>query len=95
MGKNLNKEIVLYHAFAIFTQMSNNFLSGKLINQGYYKAFIPNEINRKWEINDMDVITLLSQADRHLGRLDMYSEYVNIDLYISMHIAKRPRNLLE
>src|SRR5690606_3819834 len=31
---------------------------------------------------------LLSQADRHLGRLDMYSEYVNIELYVSMHIAK-------
>ncbi len=68
--------------------MSNKFLSGKIIDQGYYKAFIPNEINRKWEIDDMSVITLLSQADRHLGRLDMYSEYVNIDLYISMHIAK-------
>ena len=31
---------------------------------------------------------LLSQADRHLGRLDMYSQYVNIDLFIQMHIAK-------
>ena len=36
----------------------------------------------------MQVLSLLSQADRQLGRLDMYSEYVNIDLYISMHIAK-------
>ncbi|WEK17652.1 MAG: Fic family protein [Candidatus Pedobacter colombiensis] len=37
----------------------------------------------------MDVINLLSQADRQLGRLDMYSEYIpNIDLFISMHIAK-------
>lgn len=36
----------------------------------------------------MSLIQLLSQADRHLGRLDMYSEYVNIDLFIRMHIAK-------
>ena len=36
----------------------------------------------------MQIISLLSQADRHLGRLDMYSEYVNIDLFIRMHIAK-------
>jgi len=37
----------------------------------------------------MDVINLLSQADRQLGRLNMYSEYIpNIDLFISMHIAK-------
>ena len=36
----------------------------------------------------MHIFALLSKADRHLGRLDMYSEYVNLDLYVSMHIAK-------
>jgi len=36
----------------------------------------------------MQVLQLLSQADRQLGRLDMYSEYVNIELFIRMHIAK-------
>lgn len=64
------------------------FVSGKYVSQGYYKSFQPNPINRKWEIGDMSVIQLLSSADRHLGRLDMYSEYVDIDLYIQMHIAK-------
>lgn len=68
--------------------MSKSFSSGVYINQGYYKAFIPNEVNREWAIEDMQVLRLLSQADRHLGRLDMYSQYVNIDLFISMHIAK-------
>ena len=64
------------------------FESGKYINQGLYKSFQPNIINRNWVIDDMIVLNLLSKADRHLGRLDMYSEYVNIDLFISMHIAK-------
>jgi Fic family protein len=68
--------------------MSKDFLSGVFVNQGYYKAFLPSEINREWELSDMQVLRLLSQADRHLGRLDMYSEYVNIELYVSMHIAK-------
>jgi Fic family protein len=36
----------------------------------------------------MEVVNLLSRADRLLGQLDMYSNYVNIDLYIRMHIAK-------
>ncbi len=37
----------------------------------------------------MEVLNLLSQADRQLGRLDMYSEYIpNIDLFISMHVLK-------
>ncbi|MDI5948244.1 Fic family protein [Flavobacterium yafengii] len=64
------------------------FTSGKYINQGYYKSFQPNTIHRDWILNDMEVIRLLSKADRHLGRLDMYSECVNIDLFIRMHIAK-------
>jgi Fic family protein len=64
------------------------FIAGKYINQGYYKSFQPNFINRDWTISRMDIISLLSKADRQLGRLDMYSEYVNIDLFIRMHIAK-------
>ena len=64
------------------------FKSGQTINQGYYKCFQPELINRYWEITDMSVLQLLSKADRHLGRLDMYSEYVNLELFIKMHIAK-------
>ena len=66
----------------------DTFISGTYINQGYHKSFQPHPINRNWQLNDMEVIQLLSKADRHLGRLDMYSEYVNIDLFIRMHIAK-------
>lgn len=65
-----------------------NYKSGVFQNQGYYKSFQPTYINRLWEISDMEVIQLLSQADRHVGRLDMYSEYVHIELFIQMHIAK-------
>lgn len=65
-----------------------NFKSGIYIEQGYYRSFQPEHINREWKLQDMSLIQLLSQADRHLGRLDMYSEYVNIDLFIRMHIAK-------
>lgn len=42
------------------------FTSGKYINQGYYKSFQPNTIHRDWILNDMEVIQLLSKADRHL-----------------------------
>jgi len=66
-----------------------NFKPGLYINQGYYKSFQPNLINREWQLDDMEVINLLGQADRQLGRLDMYSEYIpNIELFINMHIAK-------
>ena len=69
------------------------FVAGKYINQGYYKSFQPNPIHRDWGISSMEVISLLSKADRQLGRLDMYSEYVNIDLCIRMHIAKEATQL--
>lgn len=65
-----------------------HFKSGHYRNQGYYRSFQPEFIHRDWEINDMYVLQLLSKADRQLGRLDMYSEYVNIELFIQMHIAK-------
>lgn len=67
----------------------DGFHSGKWINQGSYKAFIPEKINRDWQLSDLSVIDLLSKADRQIGRLDMYSEYIpNIDLFISMHVVK-------
>lgn len=66
-----------------------NFVSGKYVQQGTYKSFIPEEINRDWILDDMEIIELLSLADRQLGRLDMYSEHTpNIDLFISMHVVK-------
>ncbi len=66
-----------------------NFKAGLYINQGTYKSFQPEKINKQWTLDNMELVSLLSQADRQLGRLDMYSEYIpNIDLFISMHIAK-------
>jgi Fic family protein len=66
-----------------------NFQSGRYIQQGHYKSFQPDPINRKWLVENMELIQLLGKADRELGRLDMYSEYIpNIDLFISMHVLK-------
>ena len=65
-----------------------SFISGKKVNQGYHKSFQPNLINRNWMIDDMEILSLLSKADRFLGRLDTFSHYVNVDLFISMHIVK-------
>lgn len=66
-----------------------DFKAGVERNQGYYKSFQPNPINREWILDNMEIITLLSKADRMIGRLDMYSEHIpNIDLFISMHVMK-------
>ncbi|MFV0543051.1 MAG: Fic family protein [Marinicella pacifica] len=65
------------------------FKAGHWIKQKDYKSFQPAFIHRFWLIDDMEVLKLLSQADRQLGRLDMFSEHVpNIDMFISMHVVK-------
>lgn len=65
------------------------YKSGQYISQGYYKSFQPSLINKQLYVDNMEVLELLSQADRELGRLDMYSKYIpNIDLFISMHVLK-------
>jgi len=65
------------------------FHAGNLVQQGPYKTFQPSPIHRAWELNNMEVIQLLGQADRELGRLDMYSEYIpDIDLFVRMHVLK-------
>jgi Fic family protein len=66
-----------------------SFKAGVLVNQGTYKSFEPTPINRPWKLDNMEIQQLLGQADRQLGRLDMYSDYVpNIDLFITMHVLK-------
>jgi len=66
-----------------------DFTSGQYIKQDSYRSFQPEKIHREWNINNMELLKMLSQADRELGRLDMYSEYIpNIDLFISMHVLK-------
>jgi Fic family protein len=66
-----------------------DFKAGQYIKQVSYKSFQPEKINRQWSIDNMELLSLLGKADRQLGRLDMYSEYIpNIDMFISMHILK-------
>ncbi len=67
----------------------NSFEAGYKIDQGTYKAFQPTLINRTWRLDDMELLDLLGHADRLIGKLDMYSNYIpNIDLFIEMHVTK-------
>ncbi len=43
------------------------FISGQYISQGFYKSFQPEFINRQLQFDNMEVLQLLSQADRELG----------------------------
>lgn len=65
------------------------YISGTNIQQANYKSFSPSRINDQWTWEDGKINTLLSDANRKLGKLDAYSTHVpDIDLFIEMHIAK-------
>ena len=67
----------------------DTFESGKWLNQGDYRSFGPSRINRRWLVQEPRILESLSRADRQLGRLDMFSEYVpNLDLFVRMHVTK-------
>jgi Fic family protein len=66
-----------------------HFQSGRYVQQAHYRSFQPSPIHRAWTVDEMGLLQLLGQADRALGKLDMYSEYIpNIDLFIRMHVLK-------
>lgn len=61
----------------------NSFQSGHWIKRTGYESFEPERINRPWRFDEPRIIESLSRADRQLGRLDMFSEYVpNLDLFV-------------
>lgn len=67
----------------------NNYTSGAFEQHKYHKSFLPNPINKAWEITDQSLIVLLGDARSALGRLDMFSKVVpNLNAFIFMHTLK-------
>jgi hypothetical protein len=60
------------------------------IQIGGYKAFVPKPVPPDPPIRfDNEMLQLLSQADRELGRLDGTSEILpNVDLFVAMYVNK-------
>lgn len=67
--------------------MVENFTSGTYRNNGDFRSFIPSPINDSWAWSSPEISSLLSQADREIGALSSYSEFIpDIEIYIRMHI---------
>jgi len=66
-----------------------NFKAGIYKQQYQYKSFSPSLININWQISDIDIISLLSNANIKLGELNAFSQLVpDVDFFIKMHIRK-------
>ena len=65
------------------------FVAGAYRQQYQYKSFLPESVNKAWELSDSSVITLLSLANLKLGELNAFSQLIpNVDFFIAMHVSK-------
>ena len=71
------------------TRDIKDFTSGKFVTQNRYKSFQPEKINLEWVTSSPKLQTVMSEADRLIGELNMFSNQIpNIDLFVSLHRAK-------
>ncbi len=67
----------------------DDYKAGFNQQQYQYQSFSPEPINHAWEISDIEIQSLLSEADRALGELNAFSQLVpDVDFFIRMHITK-------
>lgn len=52
----------------------NNYEAGYYIKLKDYRTFIPSFINKKLELSDLKIISLLEKAGRYIGELNAYSK---------------------
>jgi len=65
------------------------FKCGRYLQQYQYESFSPTKVNEFWTWQDGKINTLLAEANRKLGALDVFSLHVSeIDIFIEMHVAK-------
>mgnify|MGYP002783911562 CR=1 FL=1 len=66
-----------------------DFKAGNFVTVVGYKAFVPELINKEWEIGNPAINTLLEKATRKLGELNAFSQMIpEIDTYIQMDVTK-------
>ncbi len=66
-----------------------NFESGTYIQHEFHKSFLPTKLSRKWIIDDMELIKLLSEANQGIGKLDMFSNHIpDIDIFIRLQVTR-------
>jgi Fic family protein len=67
----------------------SGFKSGKSVQCYQYKSFEPNLVDVAWQIDNAELIMLLSQADIKLGELNAFSQLIpDVNFFIKMHILK-------
>ncbi|OFZ01421.1 MAG: cell filamentation protein Fic [Bacteroidetes bacterium RIFCSPLOWO2_12_FULL_31_6] len=67
----------------------SSFKAGKAVQRYQYKSFEPNIVNIPWQINNAELVVLLSQANIKMGELNAFSQLIpDVDFFIKMHVLK-------
>ncbi len=67
----------------------HEYQSGGYEDRREYREFLPSLVRHEWLNADPQLVELLGQADRALGRLNAFAELIpDIDYFITMHVAK-------
>lgn len=67
----------------------SQFVAGKPVQRYQYKSFEPNVVDIAWQIDNVELVMLLSQANIKLGELNAYSQLIpDVDFFIKMHVLK-------
>jgi Fic family protein len=65
------------------------FKAGQLVQRFEYQSFTPTPICRQWQVTQPDLLALMSEADRAIGRLDAFADLIpDTGFFIKMHITK-------
>ncbi len=70
-----------------------DFKAGSNKIQVNYKAFIPQKINRLWQFTDTELLKLSSKADREMKRLNMFTQYLDLELFSQILITNEVAQL--
>src|SRR4051812_23955735 len=66
-----------------------DFISGHYIEQTEYRSFLPCKVDREWIVSDPEIATLLEEATRKLGALNVYSVMIpDVNAFLRIHILK-------
>ncbi len=67
----------------------SDFKAGKSVQRYQYKSFEPNVVDITWQIDNAELVMLLSQANIKLGELNAFSQLIpDVDFFIKMHVLK-------
>ena len=67
----------------------SSFKAGKAVQRYQYKSFEPNVVDIPWQLDNTELIMLLSEANIKLGELNAFSQLIpDVDFFIKMHVLK-------